>query len=75
MAGYYTLQLTGYLLDCYWKVGMVQTSLPKFALFACYFPQMTSGPVSRCPKFKRSAPVKIHLAFPAFSSLWIASAA
>lgn len=44
---YYTLQLTGYLLDCYWKVGMVQTSLPKFALFACYFPQMTSGPVSR----------------------------
>lgn len=44
---YYTLQLTGYLLDCYWKVGMVQTSLTRFALFACYFPQMTSGPVSR----------------------------
>lgn len=44
---YYTLQLTGYLLDCYWKVGMVQTSLVKFALFACYFPQLTSGPVSR----------------------------
>ncbi len=44
---YYTLQLCGYLLDCYWKVGMVQTSLPKFALFACYFPQMTSGPISR----------------------------
>lgn len=44
---YYTLQLAGYLLDCYWKVGMVQTDPFKFALFACYFPQMTSGPVSR----------------------------
>lgn len=44
---YYTLQLTGYLLDCYWKVGMVQESLVKFALFACYFPQLTSGPISR----------------------------
>ena len=44
---YYTLQLVGYLLDCYWKVGMVQTDFLGFALFACYFPQMTSGPISR----------------------------
>ncbi len=44
---YYTLQLTGYLLDCYWKVGLVQTNFFDFALFACYFPQMTSGPISR----------------------------
>lgn len=44
---YYTLQLTGYLLDCYWKVGLVQTNFLDFALFACYFPQMTSGPISR----------------------------
>lgn len=44
---YYTLQLMGYLLDCYWKVGLVQTDLLDFALFACYFPQMTSGPISR----------------------------
>ena len=44
---YYTLQLVGYLLDCYWKVGMVQTDFLNFALFACYFPQMTSGPISR----------------------------
>lgn len=44
---YYTLQLAGYLLDCYWKVGLVQTNFLDFALFACYFPQMTSGPISR----------------------------
>lgn len=51
---YYTLQLVGYLLDCYWKVGTVQESLPKFALFACYFPQMTSGPISRYKQIQGS---------------------
>ena len=44
---YYTLQLAGYLLDCYWRVGIVQKDFFRFALFAGYFPQMTSGPVSR----------------------------
>lgn len=44
---YYTLQLAGYLLDCYWKVGLVQENFLDFTLFACYFPQMTSGPISR----------------------------
>lgn len=44
---YYTLQLTGYLLDCYWRVGIVQKDFFRFALFAGYFPQMTSGPISR----------------------------
>ncbi|MCM1385935.1 MAG: hypothetical protein NC231_01295 [Bacillus sp. (in: Bacteria)] len=51
---YYTLQLTGYLLDCYWKVGIVQTDFKKFALFACYFPQMTSGPISRYKQIQQS---------------------
>lgn len=51
---YYTLQLTGYLLDVYWKVGEVQTDFAKFALFACYFPQMTSGPISRYKQVKES---------------------
>lgn len=51
---YYTLQLCGYLLDCYWKVGMVQTNFTKFALFACYFPQMTSGPISRYKKIQEN---------------------
>lgn len=51
---YYTLQLTGYLLDCYWKVGIVQTDFTKFALFACYFPQMTSGPISRYKQIQQN---------------------
>ncbi len=51
---YYTLQLCGYLLDCYWKVGKVQESFARFALFACYFPQMTSGPVSRYKQVQES---------------------
>lgn len=51
---YYTLQLCGYLLDCYWKVGLVQTDFVKFALFACYFPQMTSGPISRYKKIQEN---------------------
>lgn len=51
---YYTLQLTGYLLDVYWKVGAVQEDFVKFALFACYFPQMTSGPISRYKQVRES---------------------
>ncbi|MDD6811853.1 MAG: hypothetical protein PUD93_08315 [Lachnospiraceae bacterium] len=51
---YYTLQLCGYLLDCYWKVGMVQTDFVKFALFAGYFPQMTSGPISRYKRIQEN---------------------
>lgn len=51
---YYTLQLCGYLLDCYWKVGKVQTDFAKFFLFACYFPQMTSGPISRYKKIQEN---------------------
>ena len=51
---YYTLQLVGYLLDCYWKVGIVQENLVKFALFSCYFPQMTSGPISRYKQIQAS---------------------
>lgn len=51
---YYTLQLAGYLLDCYWRVGLVQESFARFALFACYFPQMTSGPISRYKQVQES---------------------
>jgi D-alanyl-lipoteichoic acid acyltransferase DltB (MBOAT superfamily) len=51
---YYTLQLTGYLLDCYWKVGVLQTDFLKFALFGCYFPQLTSGPISRYKQIQQN---------------------
>lgn len=44
---FYTLQLVSYLLDCYWKIVKPEKNLLKYALFASYFPQMISGPISR----------------------------
>lgn len=44
---FYTLQVVGYLADVYWSVSNAQTNILKFALFTSYFPQMTTGPISR----------------------------
>lgn len=44
---FYTLQITGYLLDCYWGKCKAQKNIGKLLLFTCYFPQMVSGPISR----------------------------
>ena len=45
--GYYTLQISGYIIDCYWKVITPQKNPLKLFLFVIFFPQMTTGPVSR----------------------------
>lgn len=45
--GYYTLQIVGYIVDCYWGNVEVQKNPLKLFLFVCYFPQLTSGPISR----------------------------
>lgn len=44
---YYTLQLLSYLIDVYWGKIVPEKNFLKFTLFACYFPQMVSGPISR----------------------------
>lgn len=44
---FYTLQLIGYTLDCYWGTITPQKNYLKFALFAAYFPELTSGPIVR----------------------------
>ncbi len=44
---YYTLSLVGYVLDVYWGSYAPQKNPLKMTLFACYFPQMISGPVTR----------------------------
>ena len=44
---YYTLQAIGYLADVYWGTVSPQLSYAKTALFIGFFPQMTSGPISR----------------------------
>ena len=50
--GYYTLQLIGYTLDCYWETVEVQKNPLKLLLFACFFPQMTTGPISHYTDLK-----------------------
>ena len=45
--GYYTAQIIGYILDCYWENAEPQRNFLKLFLFVCFFPQMTVGPISR----------------------------
>lgn len=42
---YFALIVMGYVTDVYWGRINVQRNPGKFALFASYFPQMTSGPI------------------------------
>jgi D-alanyl-lipoteichoic acid acyltransferase DltB (MBOAT superfamily) len=44
---YYTLMLIGYVMDVNWQVCPAEKNFFKFLLFSCYFPQMTSGPITR----------------------------
>lgn len=44
---FYTLQIVGYLIDCYWGICSPQKNIFKFALFSCFFSQMVSGPISK----------------------------
>lgn len=44
---FYTLQIIGYLCDSYWGIVKTEHNIFKLALFGCWFPQMTSGPISR----------------------------
>lgn len=45
--GYYTLQVLGYIIDCYWENITLQRNPLKLFLFVVYFPQLTTGPISR----------------------------
>lgn len=44
---YYTFTVVGYLLDAYWGITEPQPNLLKTALFVGYYPQLTSGPITR----------------------------
>lgn len=44
---YFALIVIGYMTDIYWGKYAPQKNIGKFALFAGYFPQMTSGPIVR----------------------------
>ena len=45
--GYYTVQIIGYMIDCYWGNIKPQKNFLKLFLFVAYFPQLTTGPISR----------------------------
>ena len=45
--GYYTLQVLGYIIDCYWENIKPQKNPFKLFLFVSYFPQLITGPISR----------------------------
>ena len=45
--GYYTLQVIGYILDCYWGTIKPQKNIAKLFLFVSFFPQLITGPISR----------------------------
>lgn len=45
--GYYTLQIMGYILDCAWETVTPQRNPLKLFLFVCFFPQLTTGPISQ----------------------------
>lgn len=46
---YYTLQSIGYVLDVYKGKCKPEHNILKTALFVCFFPQMTQGPIGRFP--------------------------
>ncbi len=45
--GYFTLQVLGYIIDSYWENIEPQKNPIKLFLFVSYFPQLTTGPISR----------------------------
>ncbi len=49
---FYTMSVVGYLLDVYWDICPAQTNLVKTALFVGYWPQLTSGPITRYNEVK-----------------------
>lgn len=45
--GYYTAQVIGYILDCYWGICEPQRNILKMFLFVSFFPQLIVGPISK----------------------------
>ena len=44
---YYVMQVIAYILDCHWESITPERNFLKLFLFVIFFPQMTSGPISR----------------------------
>ena len=72
--GYYTLQVIGYIIDCYWDNAQAQRNPLKLFLFTSYFPQLTTGPISTyeqlSPLYERHQLSYQNLAFGCQRILW-----
>lgn len=72
--GYYTLQIMGYIIDCYWGNVKPQKNLLKLFLFVIYFPQLMTGPISRYADltalYEKHKFSYINLSFGAQRILW-----
>ena len=51
---FYTLTSIGYILDVYWQSETTLDNPLKTALFVMYFPQLTSGPITRMNEVRES---------------------
>lgn len=49
---FYTIISVGYILDCYWEIVQPERNILKTALFISYYPQLTSGPITRYSQMK-----------------------
>ncbi len=49
---FYTLTAVGYLLEVYWEIEDAGKNILQTALFIGYFPQLTSGPITRYGEVK-----------------------
>ena len=72
--GYYTLQVLGYIIDCYWESIKPQKNPLKLFLCVVYFPQLITGPISRYSQleilFERHKFNYQNIAFGAQRILW-----
>ena len=50
---YYSLSLIGYILDVYWGAYAPEKNPLKVLLFACFYPTLISGPITRFPHMKK----------------------
>lgn len=63
---FFTFQAVGYLFDVYYKRIEAETSFSDYMLFVSFFPQVTSGPISKAsellPQIKAPHPFCYHQA-------------
>ncbi len=58
---FYTIWMIGYLLDVYWESYKAERNFINYAVFATYFPLITSGPIVRYSTMREQLSVPRYL--------------